>query len=470
MSEVTRAGEWLILSYFIVVHMTYLGLNVVAYVTLTRSTLRRFGETVPVDPAFLPPVTVIIPAHNEERSIAESVRSIQQLTYPNFEIVVVNDGSDDGTMDALSEAFDLEEYPEAYRDRIPGARVRRFLVSRGNPDLRVVDKENGGKADAVNAGINVARSPLFCTIDADSVLQRDSIQRVVRPFVEDARVIASGGTIRIANGCEIREGFLERVALPRRQPLVLFQIVEYLRAFLFGRVGWATFNGLLVLSGAFGMFRREVVVAAGGYRTDTLGEDMELVVRLHRLMYKERRRYRIAYVPDPICFTEAPTSVRMLGRQRIRWQRGLAESLRFNRGLLFHGFAGWVSYPFSLLFELYGSFIEVFGYLLAVAAFATGTVSLPAFVAFLFVSFGLGLAFSTSALVLEELASHVYPRQRDLLILMGAAIAENFVYRQLNAWWRLVGLARHLRGTPATWGVLERQGMGEGAAAYTPGP
>lgn len=459
-------AEWVILSYFITVHAVYLSLNVAAYVSVTRSTLRRSGAAAPVDPAFMPPVTVIVPAFNEEAGIVASVQSILQLTYPTFEVVVVNDGSSDRTLELLHEAFSLDAYGEAYRDRIPTAGVRRFFRSRTDPLVRVVDKENGGKADAMNAAINVARYPLFCTIDADSVLQRDSIERVVRPFLEDPRVVASGGTIRIANGCEIREGFLERVALPR-QPLALFQIVEYLRTFLFGRMGWAAFNGLLVLSGAFGMFRKEAVVAAGGFRTDTLGEDMEVVVRLHRTMRAEGRGYRIAYVPDPIVFTEAPEHLRTLGRQRIRWQRGLGESLRLNRGLLFRGFPGWVSYPFQFLFELYGSFVEVLGYVISALAFATGTISLTAFVAFLLVSFGLGLAFSASALVLEELSFHVYPRRRDLMVLMAAAIAENFGYRQINAWWRLVGVLRHVRGSPAAWGAMQRRGVAAGTPAYT---
>jgi len=459
-------GEWLILGYFIILHFVYIGLNFVAYASITRSRLRRFGALTAVDPAFMPPVTLIVPAYNEEGGIVASVKSILQLTYPTFEVVVVNDGSTDGTLDRLHEAFALAEYGEAYRDRVPTAPVRRFMISRTYPAVRVVDKENGGKADAVNAAVNVARYPLFCTIDADSVLQRDSIQRVVQPFLDDGSVIASGGTIRVINESVIREGFLEQLAMPSKM-LVRFQVVEYLRAFLFGRLGWSAFNGLLVLSGAFGMFRKETVIAAGGFRTDTLGEDMEMVVRLHRIMREAKRKYRVAYIPDPIVFTEAPENLRTLGRQRIRWQRGLGESLRMNRGLAFRGFPGWVSYPFNLLFEMYGSFVEVLGYLITAVAFATGTISLSAFFAFLLVSFGLGLAFSASAVVLEELSFHVYPRRSDLLALMGAAVLENFGYRQANAWWRLIGVIRHVRGAEASWGVMTRRGIASSGDAYT---
>ena len=210
----------------------------------------------------------------------------------------------------------------------------------------------------------------------------------------------------------------------------------------------------------FGTFRREVVLEAGGFRPDTIGEDMELVVRLHRLMRKQRRRYRIAYVPDPICFTEAPDTVEGLKKQRIRWQRGLGESLALNRGLMFRGGVGWLSYPFHLVFEMYGPMFEIAGYLLAVLAWTSGAISGTTMLAFVFVSFGLGLAFSASALVLEEMSFNVYPSGRDLARLMVAAVAENFGYRQLNAYWRMVGMVQHVLGREATWGVIERRGMG----------
>ncbi len=457
MNTVVTVLEWTVLLYFLIVHLVYIGLNVIAFGVITRSTLRMHGEMIPADREFMPPVSILVAAYNEEPVIVASVRSILQLTYPNVEVVVVNDGSTDGTLTALARAYDLEEYSEAYRDRIPTSEVRGFYRSRQHPNLRVVDKANGGRSDALNVGVNVARYPLFCSIDADSILQRDSIERVVRPFLVDREVIASGGTIRIVNGCHVREGFIEELDLPR-QPLVVFQVMEYLRAFLFGRVGWSAFNGLLVLSGAFGVFNKEIVIGAGGFRTDTIGEDMELVTRLHRVMRQQKRPYRLAYVPDPVCFTEAPDNLRALAGQRIRWQRGLGESMMRNRGLAFRGPVGWLSYPFHVVFELFGSFVEVAGYLLSAVAFATGTISLTAFVAFLLVSFGLGMAFSTSALVLEELSFSAYPKSRHILTLLAAAIAENFGYRQLNAWWRFVGLTRFLRGSAQTWGTIERRG------------
>lgn len=450
--------EWVVLGYFLGLHVTYLALNGLAYRSILKSSLRRLGATAPVDPSLLPPITVVVPAHGEEAVIVASVESLLQLTYPAYEVVVVNDGSRDETFAALADRFGLEPYAEAYRERIETAPIRGFYRAPSAPQLRVIDKEQGGRADAVNAGVNAARSPLFCTIDADSILARDSLQRVVRPFLEDRSVVASGGTVRIANGCVIRHGFLERVGLPTR-PLVLFQVIEYLRAFLFGRVGWASFNGLLVLSGAFGLFHKETVVAAGGLRTDTLGEDMELVVRLHRVMRQAHRPYRVAYVPDPICFTEAPGNLRQLGRQRVRWQRGLGESLTMNTGLAFRGPVGWFSYLFHLIFELFGPFVEVAGYTLAISAWAAGVLTTTEVLAFAFAAIGLGLAFSTSTLILEELSFQVYPRTRDLAVLTAAAVGENFGYRQVNAWWRLVGLVRFLGRAPRSWGLMERVGV-----------
>jgi cellulose synthase/poly-beta-1,6-N-acetylglucosamine synthase-like glycosyltransferase len=455
-----RIGEGSVLTYFVAIHLSYLGLNLAAFWSFSRGAAKRLSATLPVEPALLPPITILVPAFNEERVIVASVRSLLQLTYPNFEVVVVNDGSTDGTVAVLTEHFDLVPYAEAYRDLLTSAPVRGFLVSRRHPNLRVVNKENGGRSDALNVGINAARSPLFCTIDADSVLQRDSLERVVRPFLEDPRTVGAGGTVRIANGCTVRHGFLERQGLPRR-PLELFQVVEYLRAFLFGRLGWSTIDGLLVLSGAFGVFRRDVVVRAGGFRVDTIGEDMELVVRLHRTLASEGRPYRIAYVPDPICWTEAPSTLRGLGRQRIRWQRGLGEALTKNRGLVFRRGsrgAGWISYPFHFVFELFGPLFEVLAYTLSIAGFAAGVIDGRTFVAFLFVSIGLGMAFSASALALEELTFSVYPRTRDLTVMLVAALAENAGYRQVNALWRLVGFVRWVGRAPSKWGEIERSG------------
>jgi cellulose synthase/poly-beta-1,6-N-acetylglucosamine synthase-like glycosyltransferase len=453
--------EWFFLGYFVLINLGYLALNVLAIPTLRRSmSLRPLDSLPPVYSGFEPPVSLLVPAYNEEATIASSVRSLLQLDYPEFEIVVVNDGSKDGTLAALAAAFDLVPFPEAYWRRIPTRAVRAVYHSRSVPRLRVLDKENGGKADALNVGINASRFPYFCAIDADSILQRDSLRLVMEPFLDDPTTVATGGTVRIANGCTVSGGHLERVALPRN-PLALVQIVEYLRAFLFGRMGWATLNAVLIISGAFGVFRKDVVVEAGGYRADTVGEDMELVVRLHRVLRSRGVPYAIHYVPDPICWTEAPEDLAILRGQRIRWQRGLAESLHRNAGLLRSGgggTAGMLAFPFFLLFECYGPLIEVAGYVFMAVMFLLGQVSGTAFAAFLLMAFSLGFLLSVSALLLEEMSFHLYPRLSQLAVLILVAVVENLGYRQLATWWRLVGLVRWLRGARQTWGTMTRKG------------
>ncbi|MFY9316017.1 MAG: glycosyltransferase [Burkholderiales bacterium] len=459
LEQATLAAQWLFLAYFVVVNTGYLALFGFAFAAVRRHLDARLLEELPRAYSGLePPVSMLVPAYNEEATIATSVRSMLQLDYPEFEVIVVNDGSRDGTMEALRSAFALVPFAEAYWRRLPVKAVRGIYRSALHPNLRVIDKENGGKADALNAGINASRYPLFCGVDADSILERASLRRVVAPFLEDPAVIASGGTVRIANGCTVRGGFLESVGLPGRL-LPLLQIVEYLRAFLFGRMGWSPMNAVLIISGAFGLFRKESVVAAGGYRSDTVGEDMELVVRLHRLHRDAGAPYRIVFVPDPICWTEAPESLRVLRSQRTRWQRGLAESLTLNLGLAFSrrgGAPGWVAFPFMALFEWLGPLVEVAGFALMLAGLAAGLVSGAAFAAFLLLAVGLGMVLSVCALLLEEISFHIYKRPRELALLAAAALAENFGFRQLVALWRLEGLARWAFGARARWGEMTR--------------
>ena len=453
--------EGFFLAYFVLLNTGYLLLNLLSLLSLRRYMEgQRLANLPPSFHGFDLPISLLVPAYNEATSIAASVRSLLQLNYPEYEIVVINDGSTDQTLEVLTREFALVPFPEVNWRRLPCQEIRQIYRSRLHPQLRVIDKANGGKADALNAGINASRYPLFCGMDADSVLQRDSLWRVVQPFLEDPHTIAAGGTIRIANGCRIHSGLLESVGIPANW-LARLQIVEYLRAFLFGRLGWSPLNAVLIVSGAFGLFRKEAVIAAGGYRADTVGEDMELIVRLHRLYRLNQQRYRIVYVPDPICWTEAPESLKVLRHQRTRWQRGLAESLMLNRELCLHrrgGFPGWLAYPFFLLFELCGPVIETLGYLVMTLGWLCGMFSAEAFQVFIFVALSLGILLSVSALLMEELSFSLYPRKRDVFWLFFAAMLENFGYRQLIAWWRLQGLWRWLRGTHAHWGEMTRSG------------
>jgi cellulose synthase/poly-beta-1,6-N-acetylglucosamine synthase-like glycosyltransferase len=450
--------QWFCLVYVGVMNIGYLTLTVVSFVALGRYTRRHSLEGPEVYSDFEPPVTVIVPAYNEELTVVASVRSLLQLRHPQFEVIVVNDGSKDRTLAALIEAFDLSPFPEVLRVRLKTTRVRTVYRSPVHPELRVIDKENGGKADALNAGINAARFPLFCALDADGILQPDSLRRVVRPFKEDSRTVATGGIIRIANGCDVVGGWLVR-ASPPRTVLGLLQVVEYCRAFLFGRLGWNPLNGVLVISGAFGVFHKETVVGAGGYRTDVVGEDMELVVRLHRLLRRAGRTYRITFVPDPVCWTEAPDSLRVLRRQRVRWQRGLCESLALNMDLMLSGSGGcvgWIAFPFALIFECLSPLIETLGYILVVAGYLSGSIDLLFAIGFLIVSIGLGVVLSASSLLLDEMSFQTYPKARHIAALLLASVVENLGYRQVNAIWRLEGLLRWAMGARQVWGEMTR--------------
>ncbi|GAB2854161.1 glycosyltransferase [Pseudoduganella ginsengisoli] len=450
-----------VIIYFILLNGGYLMLNLLSVVALYRRSQEDILDDLPqVYSSLEPPISLLVPAYNEEATIAASVRSMLQLSYAELEIIVINDGSKDDTLAVLQKEFALEPFPEAYRVQLETKPVRAIYRSTRYPNLRVIDKVNGGKADSLNAGINASRYPLFCGVDADSILQRDALHRLVRPFLNDATVVASGGTVRVANGCEVKGGFLTRIGLPRNI-WALFQVVEYLRAFLFGRLGWSTVNGMLIISGAFGLFRKDAVVLAGGYRPKTIGEDMELVVRMHRQLRDRGVPYRVQFVPDPVCWTEAPEDHATLRNQRIRWQRGLSESLAANWGLMFNrngGVPGWLAFPFMMLFEWLGPLVELGGYVFMAVAFWFGWISWQAFAIFLFVAIGLGVLLSASGLMLEEMSFHIYPRMRQLGILALVVIAENFGYRQLNSWWRLVGLWRWATQRESTWGAMTRKG------------
>ena len=460
---VILAFNYVVLTYFLLLHLVYLGTTLFAFGALKRYAMRlkSLDLTDLISSAWAPPITLIAPAFNEEATCVESVRSLLTLEYPEFDILVVNDGSTDGTMDRLVEEFELEEAPRLATAEVPSAPVRRVLRSRRHPRLWVIDKENGGKADALNAGLNHCQTPLFCAMDADSLLEPGALIRIVRPFLEDATTVAAGGVLRIANGCVVRGGRVVDVRLPKSL-LARFQVLEYLRAFLVARMGWDALNATLVISGAFGIFRRDMVVAAGGYSTDTVGEDMELVVRLHRHCRENEIPYRIHFVPDPVAWTECPEELGVLSRQRDRWQRGLVQSLTRHQRMLFNpkfGRVGVFAFPFFYFLEMMGPVIEALGYVSFGVTIAMGRANWPILLAFLAVAIVLGGVLSLAAVALEELSFRRYPRLSDLLHLFVLALFENFGYRQLGVWWRLKGTFSAMRGVQS-WGSMTRKGFG----------
>jgi cellulose synthase/poly-beta-1,6-N-acetylglucosamine synthase-like glycosyltransferase len=326
--------------------------------------------------------------------------------------------------------------------------VRGVYRSRVHTELVVVDKENGGgKADAINAGVNAARYPLVCVIDADSLLEEHALTSAALPFIEDRDTLAAGGIIRIINGCTVEAGRVTRVGIPRNW-LAIFQVTEYLRAFLVGRVAQSAMNALLIVSGAFGVFQREAVVAVGGFRHDTIGEDMEIVARLHRWAADQKRRCRIVFQPDPVCWTEAPESLTVLRNQRNRWQRGTLQVLSYHRqvvGKRRYGAIGLFALPYYFVFEALGPLIELSGYVVTALALAFGLLGWTFAELFFVAAVLYGTLISLSAVVLEELTFRRYPRARDLLVLAGFAVLENFGYRQLTTWWRVCGTMDFLR-------------------------
>ena len=452
------------LGYFAALNAVYLGFTAIAWQSVTRHRRERAyaGTDEALASPLTPPISILLPAYGEEAGIVESVRSLLSLRYPELEVVVVNDGSRDGTLERLREAFELVPVRKALRSTVPTAGVTATYASRRHPELWVIDKHNGGKADALNAGLNAARYPYVCAVDADAVLEEEALLRVAKPVLDDpVLVAATGGIVRIANGCRIQHGRVLEVALPRSR-LATVQVVEYFRAFLVGRVGWSKLGSLLIISGAFGLFRRSLVEAVGGWSTATVGEDTELVVRLHRELRERGEDYRIEFAPEPVCWTEVPDRLATLSRQRRRWQRGMAETLWLHRRVAFNprfGVLGLVAFPYFLVFELLGPAIQLLGLPATIAAVGIGAVS-PAFlVAFLAVSVLLGTLLSVAALALEEFSFRRHARGREALRLLGYAVVENIAFRMLTDAWRLLAFVDLARGR-RDWGVMTRRGLG----------
>lgn len=462
-----KGFNWIVLAYFALLNVMYLVTTVAAFFVIRRYS-RRLKSVHAQDlltSAGAPPITIVAAAYNEQATVVEAVRSLLNLEYPTYRIYIVNDGSKDATLERMTEAYDLEPIAFVPTASIPSKPVRGVYRSRSFPDLFLIDKENGGAADARNVGFNYARTPLVCVIDADSLLERDSLLRIARPFLEDRDTIAAGGIIRVANGCVIQSGFVRQINMPRNL-LARFQVLEYLRAFLSARVGWDALDANFLISGAFGVFRRSLLVEANGYDTSTIGEDMELTLRMQRTEYEAGRRHRIEFIPDPVCWTEVPETLGQLGRQRDRWHRGLLQVFTRHRDMVGqprYGRLGMLAMPYLYFLELYGPIIEGLGYIAFFVTVLAGAASLPYIAAFLALAFAFGTALSVAAIALEELIFRRYGRFTDLLRLIGLALVEGFGYRQLNTWWRIQGTINYFRGVN-TWGEMKRRGFSTAAS------
>jgi cellulose synthase/poly-beta-1,6-N-acetylglucosamine synthase-like glycosyltransferase len=481
----------LFLIYFLLYNTYTLCLILLSAREVRRRVAAHFVEDLDLIDAgdLTKPLTMIVPALNEEVTIVDRVNNLVQCDYPRFEVVVISDGSSDGTLDRLKQAFRLRRTELPYRPAIGTARVLALYeatvpLPSGVTRLIVIDKENGGKADALNAGINASTAPYFVSLDADSILDQRALRELMRLIQEDGRVVAVGGQVAIANGCTIRNSGVVSVELPTRS-LARFQLVEYLRSFLTASTGLDLVRSILIPTGIVALFEKETVIRAGGYLTPflkhrithqyvgepmgtgTVCEGMEIIVRLQRFVLDKIQNRRIVFLPDPVAWTEVPETFASLRKQRGRWYRGLREALRYHRGMLWreqYGRTGSFTLPSLWLFEYYGPLIEILGYLcLAFLLIIERVLDHPmvnyAYLwAFLLASVGYGVLVNVSAVLVgawsfryglaDRLQGHLLPfsRRREVLILLVYAVLENFGYRQLTLYWRLLGLWDAWRG------------------------
>jgi cellulose synthase/poly-beta-1,6-N-acetylglucosamine synthase-like glycosyltransferase len=412
-----------------------------------------------------PKITIIAPAYNESRSIIDNVRTLLSLYYNNFEVVLVNDGSTDDTFEKVKEVYELTRVNYYFDYRIPCERIKGVYKSQ-NPSytrLTVIDKNNGGKADSLNAGINICNSSLFVSIDADTIIEPDSILKLVKPFLEekDRKVIGTGGVIRIVNSCEVELGHIRNIHIPEKI-LPRLQVLEYTRAFLLGRMAWSHLDGLMLISGAMGIFDRETVIKAGGYSIETVGEDMELVLRMRRYMAEHDQKYEVTYIPDPLCWTEVPSDLKSLRKQRTRWTRGLAESLRTHRKMFFnrnYGRLGMLGYPYWFFFEWLSPLIAFGGLVYTLFLVLTNSMNWPFYLLLFIFVYTFAVLLSTWAVLFEEITFHKYKKKRDVLKLLATALIEPFFY-PLHAYFAIRGNLGVLRGKKS-WGHAERNGFGK---------
>lgn len=413
-----------------------------------------------------PSISVIAPAYNEGMTIIDNIRSLMSLHYNDFEIIIINDGSKDDTMEKIIKAYDLEAIDAYYEQKLPAKPVKAIYKSRNKAfnKLVVIDKENGGKADALNAGINFSHKEYIAVVDVDSILIEDALLIMAKPFLEesDEKIIASGGVIRIANSCKIEDGRITEVKLPNSF-IPRIQVLEYTRAFLMGRMAWSKLNGLLLISGAFGMFNRDIVIKAGGYNANLVGEDMELIVRMRRYMSEQKEKYKVIYIPDPLCWTEVPSNLKVLGRQRDRWTRGTMESLFMHFKLFFnpkYKSLGLLGHPYWFFFEWLAPLVEFIGIVYFIIVAILGYPNWPFFFLLLGTVYLFAVTLSFWAILFEELSFHRYTRRRDIIKMLFTAMLEPIFYHPFILYFNLKGNFKYFSGEK-TWGAMERKGFSE---------
>jgi cellulose synthase/poly-beta-1,6-N-acetylglucosamine synthase-like glycosyltransferase len=459
--------EVTILVYALAVFSVYLTLSILSGIELMKffNSEKITNYDAILSSPFAPTISIIAPAYNESLTIVENIRALLSLYYPNFEIIIVNDGSKDDTLVKIIEAYELEKVPYVIDYKIECREILDIYKSKKKAfnNLTIINKINGGKADALNAGINIAKGQYFIAIDVDSIIDPYALQKMVLPFLTetDKRVIATGGVIRIANSCKIKDGQLIEINVPE-DFLPRCQVIEYNRAFLLGRLAWSRLDGLLLISGALGLFDKEIAIACGGYLNKTVGEDMEIVVRMRKYMANRNEKYKVAYVPEPLCWTEAPSSLKILGSQRNRWTRGTIDTLFLHKDIFFnpkYGIMGMLSYPYWVFFEWLAPIIEAVGILYFILIAFTGHPNWPFFSVTLFFVYFFSVSFSTYAILFDHLIFHRYRKRSMIFKLLVTSWVEPFFYHPMVTYWALRGNWDYFVRKKKAWGKMTRQGF-----------
>jgi len=454
--------------YSIAIFIAYITMAVISGIEIFRYMRKNsfVNYASIISSPYAPSITIIAPAYNEGKTIIENIRSLLSIHYFDFEVIIVNDGSRDDSLEKIITHYQLEKVDFFVNYTLPSQPVRGIYKStnKAYKKLLVIDKVNGGKADSLNAGINICNKKYFAAIDVDCILEEDAILKMIKPFLEfsDERVIATGGVIRIANSCKVKEGKVVEINLPKSL-IARFQVLEYTRAFLMGRMAWSRLNGLLIISGAFGIFDREIVIQSGGYDIKTVGEDMELVVRMRRYMIENDLKYKIVYIPDPLCWTEVPEKLSVLSRQRNRWTRGNMETLFKHMTLFFnpkYGMLGMLSHPYFFFFEWLAPIIEFFGLFYVLTACLLGDPNWPLFLLLIGFAYLFAVCYSAWAVVFEEFTFARYRRKRDVTRLILISLLEPLFFHPLNLWFSIRGNFKYLIGD-TSWGQMERKGFAD---------
>jgi len=459
--------EYGIFFYCMLILSSYLIISIISAKIVTNYTNRRkvLNPNTILSSPYQPSISIIAPAYNEEVTIVDNIRSLLSLHYNNLTIIIVNDGSKDDTLQAAIDNYDLYQSDEKGTYEVKTKEVRGIYRSHKKAfnKLIVIDKHNGGKADAINVGINASKTDYFACIDVDCIIDQDAFLRLVEPIMKagDKTIGAVGGIVWLTNDADIKSGKVTKLRTPKSY-IARIQVIEYFRAFLLGRPAWASFNGMLLISGAFGIFHRKTVLTVGGYNHNTVGEDMELVMRMHAYYREHKIKYAIEYLPDPLCWTEAPSDYQILGRQRNRWTRGTIECLQYHKKMCLnskYGALGIISYPYWLIAEWFAPFAEAGGILFVIILGVLGLANWPLFFSLLLLVYLFAVTISIFAILIQNITYHKYESLNDIWLLILTALQEPFLYHPKTVKWSIKGNYDKFTGQNKGWGEMTRKGF-----------